>query len=230
MDMRKHRQRFWLAIVVGLTMVLAIGVVQLAGAAVSAVTPTDPCPPSRTPLSSQPLFLQEKCAMLRQLASRELTAQARPYTTSAMTPVNPAISGTPVPPGYIPDRDKVSKPLTPSASFQGLSQHPQPITSAWQIGAIPDPNDPSNYGVLRVFAIGPPGFTGNAWIGLELLTDGPMAASVTRQYNRFWDCPRSVGTITITNVTGPNDVITFTTSSEVNGTLDMSTGTWTFSS
>jgi hypothetical protein len=45
-----------------------------------------------------------------------------------------------------------------------------------------------------------------------------------------WGCPRNIGQITITAVTGQNGVVSFSSTSGASGTLDLATGTWAFGS
>jgi hypothetical protein len=167
------------------------------------LAPVNPCPASWFPLSTQPLSIQEQCAQLRlqASASTDATAQARPYATSVIPPVDPAINGTPVPPGYVPPGAGTVETL-PVGVFQGVSQHPEPITSVWQVGAVPSP-DPAvpGYGRVIVFAVGPSGGQ-NAYISRALFVTGSLPGSLARQYTGGWVSPRDVAAIAITGVTG----------------------------
>jgi hypothetical protein len=63
----------------------------------------------------------------------------------------------------------------------------------------------------------------------ELFDMGGMNPGDAKQYMTAWGCPRNLGSITITGITGKNGVVSFTSTAGVSGTLDMATGTWTFS-
>jgi hypothetical protein len=215
-----------LAAIPGVVIVLALGISHLAGAAPAVA---NPCPASWFPLSTQPASVQQQCAQLRLQANANAyaTAEARPYATSVITPVNPAINGTPVPPGYAPP-DAGTIAALPVGVFQGVSSHPEPITSVWQVGSVssPDPATPG-YGRVIVFAVGPSAGV-NAYISRLVFVTGSLPGSLVRQYAGGWVSPRNVGTITIAGVTGPTGVVSLTTSSGTSGTLNMATGAWTF--
>lgn len=210
---------------------------------VSATSAT-PCPASDFPLSLRSPSIRQQCTQLKDQAQRNvmLTAEARPYATSVPRPVGTytalAAEGPPVatrvPPGQLPPDVQQIKPLD-SDPFGRIGGHPVPITSIWQLGGIPSPSQPG-YGWLILDAWGPNHDTPTPRIARELfLIDGmpdirkQVNPAWANTYSHIWGCPRAIGQITITNVTGANGVVSFMSTSRISGTLDMSTGTWTFS-
>lgn len=185
-------------------------------------------------LSSQTSAIQQQCDQLKRqgFANAEATARAEPRATSVVTPINPAISGTPVPPGYIAPQYQAIKALETEPAIEVVVGHPWRLTSAWQVGAVlnSDPASPEyrkGFGEVIVYAAGPYP-SGQSFIARELWDTGGSSSRDAKKCQASWTCPRNVGSITITSVTGPTGVVSFTSSMGANGTLNMSTGTWTF--
>src|SRR5262245_43850190 len=138
-----------LALGVVLGVLLVVGVVR-------AATQIRACPSSWFPLSAQPASVQQQCSRLKEQAQQNViaTAQARPYATSVPRPIGTyealAKEGPPVatevPPGQVPPELQQIKQIDGEV-FLGRSGHPRPITSVWQLGAVPSPSAPG-FGLL----------------------------------------------------------------------------------
>src|SRR5579862_3069230 len=99
-------------------------------------------------LASQTAAIQQQCDQLKRqgFINAQATARAQSRATSVVSPINPAISGTPVSLGYIAPQDREVKALTPSAVIPAIVGHPWQLTSAWQAGALlnTDPTSPND--------------------------------------------------------------------------------------
>jgi hypothetical protein len=67
------------------------------------------------------------------------------------------------------------------------------------------------------------------WIGRELFDRGEMNRKDALPYMKDWGCPRNLGSLTITAITGKNGVVSFASTAGVSGTLNMATSAWSFS-
>jgi hypothetical protein len=213
-----------LAILVGLAVVA-----DMAGAA--GVQDTGPCPASWFPLSHQPPAIQQQCIRNRiQSDANDLaTAEARPKTNASPPTPDPRFPAHPL--GQIPSSATLIQP--DDQGLQGIEGLPDPITSVWDDGYVPSPNH-LGYALIRVYAVGPHALdspfpdTPDPQIARLYWPEGDMV-DLHAQYDSSWTCPQAVGSLTITNITGPAGVVSFTSTSGVSGTLDMATGAWTFS-
>lgn len=170
---------------------------------------------------------REHCARSKAQEDRDAwaTAQAKPYATTVMTPVDLRVWGTPVPPGFIPDEAKAVRPLS-RESVVGIMGMPKNLTSVWRVGVVPHP-DGLDHGTILVYAVGS---TDAQPAAIGRLLFGNLPGRIGRQYNGYWESPRDIGEITITNVSGWNGIVSFTTSSGQQGTFNLATETWNFAS
>jgi hypothetical protein len=197
--------------------------------------PFAPCPANWYPLEKQPAAIQEECAQLKTkaLLDQRATAQARPWRPSTPPTPDPRFNFTPGPAqGAIPSDWLTTTAVDPNDPFQSYSNHWPGITSAWQVGGLQTPGQPG-FGRVVVYAAGP-------YVGQPDGPDNPRPLIDRRvfgwanfQYGSIprdsvWVSPRTVGAITITGITGPTGVVSFTAASGVSGTLNMATGAWTF--
>lgn len=223
--MRANRRLRGLAIALGLTLVL-VGLSQLSGTA-GTLGSTNPCPSNWFPLSSQPYATQVACGQLRQQADlNELaTAQARPYATSVPPTHNLALAGTPILAGYIPNEVKTIHQL--NTCLVGRV-HARPVTDCWLAGYVAGSTHRGYAGIV-VYAVGTGRDVPRPTIIRYFYPIGDMP-NPAFDYNTAWTAPRDIGDITMTGITGPNGVVSFTSKSGVTGTLNMANGTWKFNS
>jgi hypothetical protein len=207
--------RFWLVLLGVLGVTLVIGVVVDAPSAPPASQPPTrtltPLPPQLTQALDQHLLKATQIAVLPSPSLR------RTLPPSVMPSPDPQLSGTPVPAGYRPDWTTDVRQLT-KLDIGGVPTF-RSATSIWQNGAVSDES-------------------GDTWVPLIVYAipgDGnhPIVAIWNRQQNgevgRSWQCPRGIGTLTITGIDGgPSGILSFTASSGASGRLDMGTGQWTF--
>jgi hypothetical protein len=198
--------------------------------------PFAPCPASWYPLDKQPEAIQKECADLKAkaLLDERATAQARPWRASTPPTPDPRFSNYPPAPDadHIPSDWLGTRRISQEDVFQGYNNHWPGISDVWQVGVTLNPGQ-SGIGRVVVYAAGP----------YVRLPDGPnnQRPLVDRRVfpwgnfqdgripsNSVWVCPRALGALTITNITGPTGVVSFTSTSGVSGTLDMATGAWTF--
>jgi hypothetical protein len=196
-----------------------------------------PCPASWYPMWAQPRSIQLQCSQLKQQAIQAAYATAAAAPRSTIVPPTPGPESFPpsgVLAGYIPDDVKPIEAKSPSLfAVEGVSNHLNPVTSVWQVGVVPSRNH-SGYAQVLVYAAGPPndphdppGLLPNPRIARTLFSFGAME-NILPQYDSVWTCPRAIGNLTITGITGQTGVVSFTSSTGVNGALDMSTGAWSF--
>lgn len=94
----------------------------------------------------------------------------------------------------------------------------------WLDGSVPS-SDHTLWSQLYIFAT--PGQSGQPLLGSYLMN--PPSAALATQYDHIWPCPKAVGTLTITAVTGPQGVVRFSSATGVSGTFDLVRQAWTFS-
>jgi hypothetical protein len=230
--MKIPTRRRLVATVLGGLVVGLVAVVGLAGAA--GVPDTGPCPASWFPLNTQPPAIQKQCAAARDqaIANGLATAQARPRPNAPPPTPDPRFPGVHL--DVVPQWATVVH--ADSQGLQGIMGLPWNITSVWDDGVVPSPNH-RGYALISVYAIGPHERSGavpdipQPQIARLFWPEGDQSAlqPMAPQYNSRWVCPRAVGSITITAITGPNGVVSFTSTSGVSGTLVLATGAWTFS-
>ncbi|HEX5414066.1 MAG TPA: hypothetical protein VFZ25_00270 [Chloroflexota bacterium] len=232
--MKKLRRSPVLIVAVLATLIGAIAAVGIAGAASPANR--GPCPASWYPMWAQSRAIQQQCSNLKQQAirARYATAAAAPRpTVLPPTPGPESYPPTGVLSGSIPDDAKpIQAEPTNMFAVEGVSNHLNPVTSVWQAGVVPSRNH-SGYARILVYAAGPndpdypPGSVPDPSIARTLFSFGAME-NIRPEYDHVWTCPRPIGSLTITGITGQTGVVSFTSSSGVSGSLDMSTGTWSF--
>lgn len=231
--MKIKRKTIVLAVPALVALVLVLGLATVSRAATA--QQSWPCPASWFPLASQSQAIQQQCSQLKLQAVQNsyATVQARPYATSVITPYPTNLIATPQPDGYLPPEVQGIHQLSTGA-LAGIIGLPHPITSVWGVGGIPSPTH-RGYGALIVDAWGPGWYGPNPTIGRMLFSQDEMPVIGNQvnpawgtTYNMAWGCPKAIGQITITNVTGQNGDVSFTSSSGVSGTLNMATGAWTF--
>jgi hypothetical protein len=189
-----------------------------------------PCPASWYPLEKQPAAIQFACIHRKEqaLLDERATAQALPWRPSNPPTPDLQYNYTPGPEqGVVPGDWLATKAIREYDVFQGAHDHLPDITSIWQVGVILSP-DHRGFGRVIVYAAGPDG---------QNIPD-PVIERRIRPEGRFqpgalghetgWQTRQNIGALTITGITGPTGVVSFTAASGVSGTLNMATGAWTF--
>lgn len=98
--------------------------------------------------------------------------------------------------------------------------------SIWHAGAVSPLNDQYVASEIIVYV----GGSTDAPVLLRASVDPQVGSDpeVLDQYTDSWPCPRAIGDLTIDSVTGPDGIITFSSTSGQRGTFDMATETWQF--
>ena len=148
------------------------------------------------------------------------TGQSRASQTSAGAP--PVASSSLASRGPVP----VPRPATPprpqpeaiTAQFPPTKMNPSAVTSLWFLDYAPVAQNLTWDPIYLIAWTPSRSGTASLWrTGINSGLDQQM-----------WECPRSVGDIHITAVSGLNGIVQFQTSTGGKGTLDMSTGKWSF--
>lgn len=183
----------------------------------AAATAQNSCPlrlPASAPLAEQARCAQEKEAeRTTRLATQRATALALPRPTSIVANFQPV--------KLTPTADEMKIEQLPLEAMFGGPPYLRDLTSAWSVGVVPNATGTFLY---SMYVVAKPSSTGNATIERHLLGGGDAYAE---QYRHVWTAPEPVGKISITAISGQNGVVTFTSTSGKQGTLDMATGQWT---
>jgi hypothetical protein len=123
-------------------------------------------------------------------------------------------------------------PHATNSDGRGFLPFWQSVSSLWFLDYIPAYNQ-TQWNPLYLWAAysDPSTGTGVSSIGTTLLN---APGDQQQQYERYWPCPRTVGKIVITAVTGlisvPSlaGVVSFSTAAGGNGSFNLATETWTF--
>jgi hypothetical protein len=182
-------------------------------------TADTPCPPDWALSSSREV--RERCGEQKHLVSMqreqaEQTAQAQqPYVQQwpGFTPQKlPKPTGADVGPQEIPLLNVAGGP----AAMRGA-------TSVWQIDYVSNV-DQTAWSPLYIVAFGGDNNRSPMFQTLVLNRFTPDMG----QFEHLWTCPRTLGTLTITNVRGLNGIVAFTSSSGQTGSFNMATEQWVF--
>jgi hypothetical protein len=218
-------------------LVLLVGLAVAAGLFGLAVVPGGGrCPAGRFAPDRPPDATDPRCPRQGDRARRSPTAlaPARPTAPTPPPTPHPRLAARPVaviPPAIIPHDATLIRP--DADGLQGVTGLPDPIDNVWDGGAIPNPTG-AGYGVIRVYAVAPhallsvPNTPGPQIRRLFLRADAAMP-DLGPRYDATWVCPRPIGSLTITHISGPTGVVWFTATDGESGTLDLATGAWTFS-
>lgn len=162
-----------------------------------------------------------------EMASFEQREQQRMATQGHQTtvPVTPVLPyDTPVPAGSKPVWAETVASVAKSevAGYQPFRQ----ATSIWRNGGVVDTDARGQSQWYELFIYTLPG-EGDRPVVITHLPAAPQ--HVAHQYEKDWVCPRTLGTLTITAITGgATGSLSFTSSSGQTGSLNMATGVWTF--
>ena len=180
-------------------------------------TAETPCGPNWSQSASpaeQKRCSQEKAVLWQQHLQQEQASFA----------ATPHLQITPIP------RPKVAQP----ASDKGIGAIPlqeaggvnawQGATSLWGVASVSNAQETA-WSPFYVFTIG--GYKGGS-AALETLVLNTFTDDMN-QYNHVWLCPRAIGTLTITAVTGPTGIVSFKSSAGQTGTFNLATQAWAFS-
>ena len=157
------------------------------------------------------------------LLIRQALHATYPVSTSAALPAAPTWAVTPTvdPVRVAREAQEAATRDVAEVSLDTLLDAPpdwQDATSIWHNGALPSAS--GTWEPLYVLA--KPGLKDHARVWGVSRNGG-----VAPEYVPQWVAPLPVGTLTITNATGPWGVISFTASGGQTGTLDLATGVWT---
>lgn len=127
--------------------------------------------------------------------------------------------GTPIPAGVIPEKYMLIEEVKDRDPGHPTMNH---ATSIWRLGAVLDKR-----GLFyQLFLVASP-LDRNGLPSLRTISlDG--SEEVQQNWIRVWVCPEPIGTIKITSITSQTGIVSFTSSSGRSGTLDMSSGIWSF--
>ena len=174
---------------------------------------------------------QERCAAEKMArAEREVqqAIQASRNAPARATSVPVALTGTPVPDGYIRDEDKRIEVIPlPEVRYEPTLRR---ADSIWSVGGVAYELGSST--PLYLYSMSSTNGK-KTWIAYHL-PNSSLSPKTGGKYNKDWLVPKEVGKLTITNVSGPlsdgqANVISFTTSSGISGTFTPATEEWTFS-
>ncbi len=214
--MLAQRKRVWF---VGLAVALVMG---LFGAVAylqpHQATADTPCPPDWALSSSREV--RERCGEQKHLVSMqreqaEQTAQAQqPYVQQW--------------PGFVPQKMKKPQdiPAPKDVPLLDVATGPPAMrgaTSVWFIDYVSD-SEETLWSELYLISFGGDG-NGPARFQTYVLN---RFTPDMGQFEHLWTCPRTLGTLTITNVTGLNGIVAFTSSSGQTGSFNMATEQWVF--
>ncbi len=148
-----------------------------------------------------------------------LTPQPTPTIPSEQARMD---AGTPVPFDYIPPEAMQIRYI---GEINDISSFRYART-IWLAGAVA-PTSSDHY-VSRIMVLAT-GSNERQFIARSIynvsFTDDPVNV---KRYTKDWECPRNVGELRIDSVTGPDGIITFSSTSGQRGTFDMATETWQF--
>jgi hypothetical protein len=211
-----QRKRTW---IVGLAVA---AVLILFGAATylqpHSVTADTPCQPDWALSSSHEV--RDRCGEQKHLVSvqreqAERTAQAQqPYVQKW--------------PGFVPQKLKKPQDILAPKDVPLINVATGPAamrgaTSVWFIDYVSD-SEETLWSELYLISFGGDG-NGPARIQTYVLN---RFTPDMGQFEHLWTCPRALGTITITTVTGLNGIVAFTSSSGRTGSFNMATEQWAF--
>jgi hypothetical protein len=162
------------------------------------------------------------CAAMKKRLN-ELRETAYPLTVEAFRALPSRTRsiplGTPVPRGTIPEKYMLIEEVKDRDPGHPTMNY---ATSIWRLGAVLDKR-----GLFyQLFLVASP-LDRNGLPSLRTVSlDG--SEEVQQNWIRVWDCPEPIGTIKITGITSQTGIVSFTSSSGKSGTLDMSSGIWSF--
>jgi hypothetical protein len=179
-----------------------------------------PRPPEVTRTPTDPIAKATALALRQTQLERE--SQTHPTRIPRATP-DPEVWGTPVPPGYIPEKEKAV--LAVEKKDVGAIHPLREATSIWKNGVVRSANLADWYPLYIYAMVGKDNYP----IIAPLILNATQELEYT--FPKLWECPRPIGAITITAITEePLGIVSFTSKSGTSGTLNMATGEWAFSS
>jgi hypothetical protein len=215
------------AAVIALAAILTVTSRQLTVQALPATADATPCPTDWYRSTDQDILT--RCYAEKQARYNEAMKQAM---TQAV-----------VQPSYVPVQHpsvSTNTQMTPPPEIRALDSHefadgPPSLRgsdSIWYLGTIPT-DEKVSPGTLYLLTRSP---ENGRHAALLTILEGNFVKDEQRQmYNKGWESPEDVGTMTITGITdltisatAPTGLVSFTTSSGKTGTFDIATETWTF--
>jgi hypothetical protein len=174
-----------------------------------------------------------ECFAMKQTAFAQMDATfAAKETASVLTP---RPTSRPLPkvqqPKITPSKeDSQIYAITPTNigvggdSFSRLLRH---CTSVWQ---VPVSNaDMTAWYALMIFTVPPSNNPVSLQMGILHAFRGESTPDdIKDKYNKKWILPRDIGAVTITNVTGPEGIVSFKGANGEAGTFDLKTEQWHF--
>ncbi|MGQ9550550.1 MAG: hypothetical protein ACUVWS_18205 [Roseiflexus sp.] len=182
--------------------------------------------PTLTPIRnsiapSLPALMSKATEVIEQRERHFDNQRATPQIMRIPSTPDPNLHGTTVPPDYRPDWINDVEPVT-KADLGGVS-FLRNATSIWRNGGLPNIQGTEWFPLFH-YAV--PGTNDHPIIS-SFIPNAPP--DLQQKLTQSWECPRAIGTLTITMITGgSNGTIEFVSSTGVTGSLNMATGEWIF--
>lgn len=100
-------------------------------------------------------------------------------------------------------------------------------TSVWQAGSVPEDNKTIYCPLLVYTGVGTKTNSRKAFVGTWV--ENSESSAVSKKYNHQYPCPKNIGSLKITSISGHNGVVHFTSSSGTRGVFNLATHKWSFS-